>query len=325
MRVSARGLRLLPSGSAAFSWLSRGPAASMPSPACFGFPVAWSPWSALGNPARTPSHGCLPAWMPQCFVACCVRSTSSSSVTSCSRSGGLCVSRPSMGMSFFPSRKRCCPQCCQRRITVNGEEVIEYYHAGVVCYLVGYEIPIPLDVELIGPGEVDTAAAQRLLLRVLENYPRFFDAIVADAAYLQIPFLRFCLKHRLDVVAVLKKNQLGLLTDATALLGIVSPRTWDRGNVAVQAWDMEGFTLANVPAPTPENASQSGSTAMAVGRRAKRPANGTGQPRSPHRGCPSRPFGKLLTPDGRSRTICSTTCPRTGRSTTATPMNRRPS
>ena len=150
---------------------------------------------------------------------------------------------------FFPSRKRCCPQCCQRRITVNGEEVIEYYHAGVVCYLVGYEIPIPLDVELIGPGEVETAAAQRLLLRVLENYPRFFDAIVADAAYLQIPFLRFCLKHRLDVVAVLKKNQLGLLTDATALLGIVSPRTWDRGNVAVQAWDMEGFTLANVPAP----------------------------------------------------------------------------
>jgi len=211
MRVSARGLRPRPSGSAAFSWLLRGPAASMPSPACFGFPVAWSPWSALGNPARTPSHGCLPAWMPQCFVACCVRSTTSSSVTSCSRSSGLCVSRPSMGMSFFPSRKRCCPQCCQRRLTVNGEEVIEYYHAGVVCYR------------------------------------------------------------------------------------------------------------------TPENASQSGSTAMAVGRRAKRPANGTGQPRSPHRGCPSRPFGKLLTPDGRSRTICSTTCPRTGRSTTATPMNRRPS
>ncbi|OQC20043.1 MAG: hypothetical protein BWX69_02199 [Planctomycetes bacterium ADurb.Bin069] len=61
------------------------------------------------------------------------------------------------------------------------------------------------------PGEVETVAAQRLLLRVLENYPRFFDAMLADAAYLQIPFLRFCLKHRLDVVAILKKNQLGLL------------------------------------------------------------------------------------------------------------------
>jgi hypothetical protein len=35
------------------------------------------------------------------------------------------------GHEFFKSRKRCCDQCQQRTLTVQGEEVVEYYHQGV--------------------------------------------------------------------------------------------------------------------------------------------------------------------------------------------------
>jgi len=38
-------------------------------------------------------------------------------------------------------------------VTVKGEEVIEYYHRGVVFHLVGFPMAIPLDVEMIQPAE----------------------------------------------------------------------------------------------------------------------------------------------------------------------------
>ncbi|MGD0920124.1 MAG: hypothetical protein ABSB22_27120 [Thermodesulfobacteriota bacterium] len=45
-------------------------------------------------------------------------------------------------MSFFPSRHRCCKACSQRKIKLHDEEVIEYYHRGVVCHLVGFDIAV---------------------------------------------------------------------------------------------------------------------------------------------------------------------------------------
>jgi hypothetical protein len=45
-----------------------------------------------------------------------------------------------MAMSFFPSRHRSCPQYCQRTVKVDEQEVIEYYHRGVVFRLVGFPI-----------------------------------------------------------------------------------------------------------------------------------------------------------------------------------------
>lgn len=34
------------------------------------------------------------------------------------------------GHEFFSSRKRCCPQCQKRTLTVSGRAVTEYYHQG---------------------------------------------------------------------------------------------------------------------------------------------------------------------------------------------------
>ena len=125
-------------------------------------------------------------------------------------------------MNFFPSRHRCCKGCSQRRIKVNDQEVTEYYHRGVVCNLIGFDLALPLDMELIRPGEGEVAAAMRLLERVFANYRRFFDAVAADALYMESPFFNFCLERDKNIIAVLKGNYRSLLEDAKPLTKMLS-------------------------------------------------------------------------------------------------------
>lgn len=75
------------------------------------------------------------------------------------------------GHELFQGRKRYCPQCQQRIIKLKEEEVVAYYHQGVICHLIGHELAVPLGVELLRPGEGEETAAKRLLERVLANYP----------------------------------------------------------------------------------------------------------------------------------------------------------
>ena len=148
------------------------------------------------------------------------------------------------GHEFFPSRHRCCKECSQRKIKIHGQEVIEYYHRGVVCHLVGFDIAVPLDVELIRPGEGEVIAAKRLLERVLQRYGCFFDAVIGDALYLEAPFFNFCINHGKHVVAVIKGGQRALLQDAQGLFAQMKPGLWDEPRRLTQFWDVEGFTSA---------------------------------------------------------------------------------
>ncbi len=95
------------------------------------------------------------------------------------------------GHELFSSRSRCCSKCLRRTITVKGKGVTEYYHRVVVCHLIGFDLALPLDLELILPGEGEVIAAKRLLKRVLRRYPRFFSGIVVDGLYLEAPFINF--------------------------------------------------------------------------------------------------------------------------------------
>lgn len=151
-------------------------------------------------------------------------------------------SRPWMATNFFPSRKRCCPECLTRTIKVHDEEVIEYYHPGVICHLVGHELALPLDMELLRPGEGEETAAKRLLERVFVNYPRFFDVVVGDALYFDAPFINFCLEHHKHAIVVVKGDERLLLQDARGLFAERTPQQWTTGHCTVQAWDVEGFT-----------------------------------------------------------------------------------
>jgi hypothetical protein len=148
------------------------------------------------------------------------------------------------GHEFFKSRKRCCAQCQQRTIKVQGEEVIEYYHQGVVCHLIEHGLAVPLDVELLRPGEGEETAAKRLLQRVFLNYPRYFDVVCGDALYFDAPFINFCLEHHKHALVVVKGDQRLLLQDAQGLFAQQPGQTWQDGPRTVRYWDADGFTTA---------------------------------------------------------------------------------
>jgi hypothetical protein len=119
--------------------------------------------------------------------------------------------------------------------------VVEYYHRGVVCHLMGFDLALPLDVEMIHSGEGEVPAAKRLLERVFHNYSRFFDGVVADSLYLEAPFFNFCLKHRKHVVAVLKRKDSLLLQEAGEVFQNHRPKTWEESRTFVEAWDAGNF------------------------------------------------------------------------------------
>ena len=94
----------------------------------------------------------------------------------------------------------------------------EYYHRGVVAHLIGFDLPVVLDIEMLAPGEGEISAAKRLLERLMERYGRFFDAVVGDALFWEAPLFELCRKHDKRLLAVLKDNNPALLADAQALL-----------------------------------------------------------------------------------------------------------
>lgn len=133
-----------------------------------------------------------------------------------------------------------------------GQErkVTEYYHRGVVAHLVGFDLPIVLDVEMIAPGEGEIAAARRLLERLLKHYARFFDAVQGDALYWEGPLFDLCQEHDKHLLAVLKDNNPALLADAEALLvGETDLVRQEKKGRRVRYWDLEGFTSGSVKTP----------------------------------------------------------------------------
>ena len=116
------------------------------------------------------------------------------------------------------SYKRCCPQCLKRRVETKKGDKTLFHHRLVVFQLLGPKFRLLLDVELVRPGEDEVGAALRLLRRVLENHPRCFDVLCADALYLRPSVIELLEKHGKHLVATLKENQPELLDEARRLL-----------------------------------------------------------------------------------------------------------
>jgi hypothetical protein len=148
------------------------------------------------------------------------------------------------GHEFFCSRKRCCPHCQTRTVHLKQGSVTEYYHRGVVCHLIGHELALPLDVELLEPGEGEETAAKRLLERVFALYSRFIDVVAGDALYFDAPFINFCREHHKHAIVVIKGDQRLLLQDAQGLFSQQTPGRWEEPRRSVRFWDQEGFTSA---------------------------------------------------------------------------------
>jgi hypothetical protein len=99
-----------------------------------------------------------------------------------------------------------------------------------------------LDGEMQRPGEDEVACAIRLLERVLREYPRAFDVVVADGLYLRADFFNFVTRHGKDVLAVLKDERRDLMKDARGLFDGPPDAVLRRGTTPCECWDIEGFT-----------------------------------------------------------------------------------
>ena len=154
--------------------------------------------------------------------------------------GGLCALLID-GHEVSASRKRRCRGCSRRTVKAADAEVIEHYHRVVMGTLLCGKSRLPLDVELQRPGEDEVAAAERLLGRVLDAYPRAFDVIVVDGLYPREEFLRTALDRGKEVVIVLKNEALELLKDARGLFALQRPVEVNEVARRSLWWDIEGF------------------------------------------------------------------------------------
>lgn len=146
------------------------------------------------------------------------------------------------GHESHHSQLRSCPGCLERRLHTKDGTKIENYHRHVMASLLCKGFCMPLDIEPQRPGEDEVSCATRLLERVLENYPRAFDLVLADGLYLRAPFVKFVLKHGKEIIVVIKDDRRELLKDAKGLFNREKPEFYLDGNVERQCRDIEGFT-----------------------------------------------------------------------------------
>jgi hypothetical protein len=137
------------------------------------------------------------------------------------------------------SYDRCCHECQQRRIKVNGEKRLQYYHRAVVFMLAGPSFFFLMDFEILRPKEDEGTAALRLISRVMEQHPRSFDILLGDGLYPQARLFKLLRRHGKHALVVLKDERRDILKDARALFGPKPKLTYCRDSVRYQCWDVE--------------------------------------------------------------------------------------
>ena len=151
------------------------------------------------------------------------------------------------GHESTASYLRSCDGCLRRTVKTESGVREQCYHRYVAASLVGPDFHLFLDFEEIRPGEGEVAAAQRLLARVREDYPRAFDIALGDALYAQAPFFQAVTALGKDVMVVLKQEDRDLYQDVMALCAELPPRRFERrtrdGTLRqVTCWDIPGLT-----------------------------------------------------------------------------------
>jgi hypothetical protein len=126
------------------------------------------------------------------------------------------------GIEICSSFARSCDHCMERKVkhTVDGElrEELQYYHRICAVTVVSSAFPIPLGIRFQKNGETEVRCSLSLLQDLLDRLGRrFLDLLVADALYLQAPFVGEVQDLGLDWVINLKDNQPELLAEAQRL------------------------------------------------------------------------------------------------------------
>jgi hypothetical protein len=131
------------------------------------------------------------------------------------------------GIEICSSFVRSCEHCLERNVKhmVDGEllEEVQYYHRISVVTIVSAAFPIPLGIRFQKSGESEVACSLALIQDLIAQLgSRFMDLLVADALYLQTPFIAAVEALGLQWVINLKENQPELLAEAQRLTAGVS-------------------------------------------------------------------------------------------------------
>ncbi|MHB8280024.1 MAG: hypothetical protein ACYDIA_20595 [Candidatus Humimicrobiaceae bacterium] len=133
-----------------------------------------------------------------------------------------------------------CSQCKKRKLkTKDGTIKYQYYHSVTAFILAGPDFSFTLDVEPILPNEGEITSAQRLLERVLRNYPKAFEVVIGDGLYLKGNIFKLLEAHHKKAIAVLKEERRQLFEEANKLSLMVEPKTYKQGKTIYRVWDHE--------------------------------------------------------------------------------------
>ena len=129
----------------------------------------------------------------------------------------------------------------ERKVDGELRECVQYYHRVSAVTLVSTPFPVFLGIRFQQAGETEVACSLALLRQLNTQLGRrFFDVLVADAIYLQTPFVTAIESLGLDWVINLKDNQPALLAEAERLTVAPAACQWSAGN--------EDFSLWHLPA-----------------------------------------------------------------------------
>lgn len=126
------------------------------------------------------------------------------------------------GIEICRSYCRCCEACMERtvkrKVDSELEEWTQYYHRISAVTVVSTPFPIFLGIRFQKPGETEVACSLALLKELVAKLgKRFVDILVADALYLQTPFVQALESLGLEWVINLKDNQPDLAAEAERL------------------------------------------------------------------------------------------------------------
>ena len=153
------------------------------------------------------------------------------------------------GVELFSSTRKSCPECLTRKR--DGGKKTEYFHRSVVCASVGTSPHIIFGQEMLQPrdgaekDEGELTGGKRLIRRLHQEHGHFADVIVADALYLNAPFLNTVLDCRMDAVIRLKDEKRCIFQDAEGLFqkGLGKGEGFRKGKTSVEVWDLSDFSI----------------------------------------------------------------------------------
>lgn len=151
------------------------------------------------------------------------------------------------GVELFSSYHKNCQDCLTRKHT-QGET--EYFHRSVVCMSVGSNPHIVLGQDMLKPrdgaekDEGELTGGKRLIRHLYERYHHFADVVVADALYLNAPFIQTVQECKMNVVIRLKDERRHIFKDAESLFHTEGEKEgFKKGRITVKVWDLSGFEL----------------------------------------------------------------------------------